>query len=309
MWIPAVLFAATVMSHLVVAIFAVIAGLIVWAVRRPIANCHPRRRDRRGGRAAHRGVAAAAGGHPRLHDRHALRADQSLLRLAVPRRELVPLPVRRSSRSVPGSTTAAARRSMSPRSRSRPGSSSTTGRGCASVFGKAPGVEPAPPAVLVPDAVPARRVGRRRAGAAHRARRHVGDPRSDHDDGGPPFERGTPGGDVRTAPSSRTPSSRSTLPERDRLSAWDATRVIAIALLAAIATTVALVRVDQTRDFLPYWAKYNYTGYESGSTDRLHRQVVARSTRRSSTPRTRSHPAAWPGRAATPSAPTARRSR
>ena len=26
------------------------------------------------------------------------------------------------------------------------------------------------------------------------------------------------------------------------------------------------MRVKQTRDFLPYWAKYNYTGYEGGST-------------------------------------------
>ena len=43
-------------------------------------------------------------------------------------------------------------------------------------------------------------------------------------------------------------------------------RVIAIAVLAVVATTVALVRVQQTRAFLPYWAKYNYTGYESGST-------------------------------------------
>jgi hypothetical protein len=43
-------------------------------------------------------------------------------------------------------------------------------------------------------------------------------------------------------------------------------RVIAIAVLAVVATTVTLVRVQQTRAFLPYWAKYNYTGYESGST-------------------------------------------
>ena len=41
---------------------------------------------------------------------------------------------------------------------------------------------------------------------------------------------------------------------------------IAIAVLAVVATTVALVRVQQTRGFLPYWAKYNYTGYESGTT-------------------------------------------
>lgn len=44
-----------------------------------------------------------------------------------------------------------------------------------------------------------------------------------------------------------------------------AIRVVAIAVLAVIATTVTLVRVQQTRDFLPYWARYNYTGYESGN--------------------------------------------
>ncbi|HEX9467474.1 MAG TPA: hypothetical protein VGA11_03620 [Acidimicrobiia bacterium] len=54
--------------------------------------------------------------------------------------------------------------------------------------------------------------------------------------------------------------------EQHRGLSWDATRIIAIALLAVIAATVTLVRIDQTRDFLPYWAKYNYTGYESGST-------------------------------------------
>jgi hypothetical protein len=46
---------------------------------------------------------------------------------------------------------------------------------------------------------------------------------------------------------------------------FDATRVIAIALLAVLAASVALVRVYQTRDFLPYWASYNYTGYQGGS--------------------------------------------
>jgi hypothetical protein len=35
MWLPAVLFAATVMSHLVVGMFAVIAALVVWLFRRP----------------------------------------------------------------------------------------------------------------------------------------------------------------------------------------------------------------------------------------------------------------------------------
>jgi hypothetical protein len=45
------------------------------------------------------------------------------------------------------------------------------------------------------------------------------------------------------------------------------TRVIAITVLAVIATTVSLVRVQQTRAFLPYWARYNYTGYESGTVE------------------------------------------
>jgi hypothetical protein len=43
-------------------------------------------------------------------------------------------------------------------------------------------------------------------------------------------------------------------------------RLIAMAVVAAIVTTVALVLVQGSRDFIPYWARYNYTGYESGST-------------------------------------------
>lgn len=38
MWLPAVLFAATVMSHLVVGVFAVVAAVVVWLARRPIRN-------------------------------------------------------------------------------------------------------------------------------------------------------------------------------------------------------------------------------------------------------------------------------
>jgi len=38
MWLPAVLFAATVMSHLVVGVFALVAAIIVWLARRPIRN-------------------------------------------------------------------------------------------------------------------------------------------------------------------------------------------------------------------------------------------------------------------------------
>ena len=56
------------------------------------------------------------------------------------------------------------------------------------------------------------------------------------------------------------------LPSRRRMSRRS-TRVVAITVLAVIATTVALVRVQQTRAFLPYWARYNYTGYESGTAE------------------------------------------
>lgn len=38
MWLPAVLFAATVMSHLVVGVFAVAAAVVLWLARRPVRN-------------------------------------------------------------------------------------------------------------------------------------------------------------------------------------------------------------------------------------------------------------------------------
>jgi hypothetical protein len=46
-------------------------------------------------------------------------------------------------------------------------------------------------------------------------------------------------------------------------------RLIAIAVLAAIVATVGLVLVQDDRDFIPYWARYNYTGYESGTAASL----------------------------------------
>ena len=95
MWLPAVLLALTVMSHLVVAIFAVLArASCIWLLRRPVRNFTRARRHRRGGRPAHRVLAPAARGEPRQHDRHALRAHRQLPRLDVPVRELVPLPAR-----------------------------------------------------------------------------------------------------------------------------------------------------------------------------------------------------------------------
>ncbi|HEY7106219.1 MAG TPA: 6-pyruvoyl-tetrahydropterin synthase-related protein [Acidimicrobiia bacterium] len=42
-------------------------------------------------------------------------------------------------------------------------------------------------------------------------------------------------------------------------------RILAVAVTAVIFTTIALARVQATRDYIPYWAKYNYTGYEGGS--------------------------------------------
>ncbi|MET0628771.1 MAG: hypothetical protein ABW033_09975 [Acidimicrobiia bacterium] len=43
-----------------------------------------------------------------------------------------------------------------------------------------------------------------------------------------------------------------------------AVRVVAIVATVALFGTVALVRVHATRGYQPYWAKYNYTGYEGG---------------------------------------------
>jgi hypothetical protein len=72
-------------------------------------------------------------------------------------------------------------------------------------------------------------------------------------------------GSERAAPDADAPPSLPPQPPRARGMSRHAIRVVAIAVLAVIATTVSLVRVQQTRDFLPYWARYNYTGYESGS--------------------------------------------
>ena len=40
--------------------------------------------------------------------------------------------------------------------------------------------------------------------------------------------------------------------------------MIALVVTAALFTTVVLVRVRATREYQPYWARYNYTGYEGG---------------------------------------------
>ena len=52
----------------------------------------------------------------------------------------------------------------------------------------------------------------------------------------------------------------------DRSSARAAVRVVAIVAVVGLFTTVALVRVNATRGYQPYWARYNYTGYEGGQS-------------------------------------------
>ncbi len=66
---------------------------------------------------------------------------------------------------------------------------------------------------------------------------------------GPPME----------PPSGRAPSRTSNRIPRHGV------RLIAMAVLAAIAATICLLCMQNARDFIPYWARYNYTGYESGS--------------------------------------------
>ena len=43
-------------------------------------------------------------------------------------------------------------------------------------------------------------------------------------------------------------------------------RAITVGVLLVLFTAVALARVNATRGYLTYWAKYNYSGYEGGST-------------------------------------------
>jgi hypothetical protein len=44
-------------------------------------------------------------------------------------------------------------------------------------------------------------------------------------------------------------------------------RVLVASALAVVLTVGGLLLINNAHDFLPYWAKYNYTGYESGSAD------------------------------------------
>ena len=64
----------------------------------------------------------------------------------------------------------------------------------------------------------------------------------------------TPAHTARTARSARAES-----PGRAMV------RVVAIAVLAAIVASVGIWQMYTERDFLPYWARYNYAGYEGGT--------------------------------------------
>jgi hypothetical protein len=57
--------------------------------------------------------------------------------------------------------------------------------------------------------------------------------------------------------------------EPEQRSTSRAVRLLAIAVTATIFATVALVRVHATRGYIPYWARYNYTGYEGGTLSGL----------------------------------------
>ena len=72
-WLPALLIALAVMSHIVVAIFVGVAAVL--AVAGPLAAPHlaDRGRGRSGRRAAHRGVVGAAARATGVHAEHALR--------------------------------------------------------------------------------------------------------------------------------------------------------------------------------------------------------------------------------------------
>jgi hypothetical protein len=76
MWLPA-FFAATLMSHLVVGVFAVYAAVVIWLIRGPLRTAKARRKPRSWWSGpAHRGVDAAARGDAQVHDRHAVRAGE-----------------------------------------------------------------------------------------------------------------------------------------------------------------------------------------------------------------------------------------
>jgi hypothetical protein len=85
----------------------------------------------------------------------------------------------------------------------------------------------------------------------------------------PSSERGDGDGDVRSERSERrrpraSVSEAGIPPSSERGRVW--VRAVSIGLVATVLAVVALVRINDTRGYVTYWAKYNYTGYQGGST-------------------------------------------
>ena len=78
---------------------------------------------------------------------------------------------------------------------------------------------------------------------------------------------GMPTATTRRRSPLRSPSSRR--PSRHLM-----TRLITIGVVVALFTTIVLVRINATKGYVTYWAKYNYTGYEGGSDRRLHEEGI-----------------------------------
>jgi hypothetical protein len=70
-------------------------------------------------------------------------------------------------------------------------------------------------------------------------------------------------------PSPPSPARRPSapLPDPGLVARSGLVRALVIALLVVILASIALVRVNDTKGYLPYWAKYNYTGYEGGKAE------------------------------------------
>ena len=302
MWLPAVLLALTVMSHLVVAIFAVVCAVVIWLVFRPLRNVDPARGDRRGGCAAHR-VLARCPLAVNLGNTTDMRYEPigdyldwmflsenwflyPFAALAIGAGHLVPPP--RDARS-------------SSRSPSATGLVFYHWEGLRELLGKAPAwnLRLLPFWYLMLFLLAGAGCGR--AGAARRPRRRLGrarrrEPLGDRRDAAGRRRSTTIDDRGPTVGASRRGCHGTRPGHRDRGAGGDRD------------DRRARARAATTRDFLPYWARYNYTGYESGTAETSPRSRGP-STARSSTPRTPSRRVACCGRAATPSARTARRSR
>ena len=247
------------------------------------------------------------GGEPRLHDRHALRADRQLPRLDVPVRELVPVYPLAAIAIFTGiwfdghaGTLDIATLTVAT------GLVFYNWEGLRSILGKAPAwnLQLLPFWYLMLFLLPG-------LGVAELVRlthtgRHVGVVLRGPDAG--PRAR-----TVRAPrPTTHSPTTRRT-PRRRRSRARtgaahggmsrNSIRVLAIRHPRGRRHHRRAGARAANRDFLPYWTRYNYTGYESGSTSDFRRQIVWPEYRSpSSTPRTRCRRGGWRGRAATPSA-------